>query len=171
MPVNQLSKYRHIFIAIALFCLAFLLYSRSQYRSLMDSKWAIHIASSMINSGDINMDEYEPIVSDNHYSGTTRTSVEGQLLPYFPIGNSILIIPLVWIINICNKHPHTILICYPYKILPHHLSPPWLHPFCIALDGNSLIIPLPSWASSFLHLPHPPIQLPAVYSGSMAHLC
>ncbi len=99
MKTSHLSKYQHAFIAITLFFLTFLIYFRSQNTFTSDSMWAVHIASSIIHSGNINLDEYEQIVTDQGFFGTIGSKVNGHILPRFPVGNSILTIPIVWIIE------------------------------------------------------------------------
>lgn len=99
METSHLSQRQHTLIAIALFFLTFLIYFRSQNTFISDSTWAVHIASSIINSGNINLDEYEQLVVDQGYFGVIRNKNTGHLLPQFPVGNSILIIPVMWVIE------------------------------------------------------------------------
>ena len=97
MDSSRLTKYHHAFIAIALFLLTFFIYFYSQNTFVSDSMWAVHIAGSIINSGDINLDEYEQLVAERNFFGVIRNEIKGHILPQFPVGNAILAIPVVWV--------------------------------------------------------------------------
>lgn len=103
MKHNRLIKHQHTLIAVGLFCLTFSVYFYSQNRFIKDSRWAIHVASSIINAGDSDLNEYQQVAKNINFTSTREH--DEQLFSYFPIGNSILILPIVWIIEQTSQHP------------------------------------------------------------------
>ena len=103
MKPNRLLKHQHTLIAIGLFCLTFFVYFYSQNRFIKDSRWAIHVASSIINAGDSDLNEYRQVAENINFTSTAGYG--DQLFSYFPVGNSILILPIVWIIEQTSQRP------------------------------------------------------------------
>ena len=142
METNSLSRRQHAIVATFLFFLTFLVYWRSQNTFISDTMWAVHITSSIINSGDINLDEYEQVVEERAFYGLVDKRNNGHILPYFPVGNSILAIPIVWIIENIKQFPDQ----QSFSTYLQQTSP--LDPFLIAIQHFSaslitaLIIPV-----------------------------
>jgi len=104
--INALSsRIRHTAIAAAVFLLVFSIYMLSSNTHLSDSLWAVHVTSSLLNAGDIDLDEYAQIVEEADFYGVHNKTVNERLLPSYPIGNSILIIPLLWVIEQFKQFP------------------------------------------------------------------
>jgi len=63
-----------------------------------DSRWSIHTAMSIINDGDIDLDEYRGhVIRETDYSYEGRN---GHLYSIFPIGTSLIAVPFVWAIDV-----------------------------------------------------------------------
>jgi hypothetical protein len=61
-----------------------------------DSTWSIHLALSLIREGDLDLDEYEPIVPMNDH----RTElVGGHRYSYFPVGAPLVAAPFVAVLD------------------------------------------------------------------------
>jgi len=115
----RLIKHQHLFIAFILFCFTFFVYFHSQNRFVKDSRWAIHVASSMINAGDADLNEFRQVAANINFTSTASSG--GQLFSYFPVGNSILILPIVWVVEqIHNLSASQTFYEYLQQTSPHH---------------------------------------------------
>jgi hypothetical protein len=85
-------KLRDALFALPLFLLVFEVYVTSPAHESMDSRYSIHLANSIITEGNLDLDEYSSNIVTNDYR-TER--VDGHLYSYFPIGNSVLAVPLL----------------------------------------------------------------------------
>ena len=81
--------------ALLVFVAVFVGHSGSCVRQFTDSRWAIHIAMSMIRDGNVDLDEYAP-VRENDYALTRR---DGHWRSVYPVGTSLLCVPLVFVMD------------------------------------------------------------------------
>ncbi|MHB8967058.1 MAG: hypothetical protein ACYC5A_08155 [Thermoleophilia bacterium] len=65
-----------------------------------DSRWSIYTTMSMIDEGDIDLDEYGPMLEQNGYYMTDR--IDGHYYSQFPVGVSVLVLPVVFIYDAFN---------------------------------------------------------------------
>jgi hypothetical protein len=66
-------------------------------RSVMDSIWTVPIAMSIIEQGNVDLDEYRNSVTARQFFGAEI--IQTHIQPYFPIGTPVLIMPFVYIIS------------------------------------------------------------------------
>jgi hypothetical protein len=86
-------------IAPFLFLLVFGVYSTSPVHHSMDSRWSIHLAKSIITEGDLDLDEYNSIISPDDF----RTEwINGHRYSYFPIGTPVLAVPFVYFCSLVD---------------------------------------------------------------------
>lgn len=81
--------------ALLVFVAVFVAHSGSCVRQFTDSRWAIHIAMSMIRDGDVNLDEYAPARQDDLY----LTQRDGHWRSVYPVGTSLVCVPLVYVMD------------------------------------------------------------------------
>ncbi len=93
------SKSISIVVAFTVTIGIFWVYFLSPHSALADPIWAIHMSSSLLNSGDIYLDEFEPLMEKTTFYGTSPKISDTHLVPYFPYGNSITILPIMWVIE------------------------------------------------------------------------
>lgn len=125
---------RNLLLPVFLFLLAFFVYLRSDVSALADPLWAIHISASLLQSGDVNLDEYEALVVDVNYFGAIPKNADGHIQPFFPVGNSVLIAPLVWLIGLVDKpEGATSFYSYIQKTSPYDLHLRFIQRFTASL--------------------------------------
>ncbi len=66
-----------------------------------DSRWTIHLALSVIREGNLDLDEYKPIMTPDDYAVFTY---QGHKYSLYPIGTPLLAIPLVFIYNLIDPN-------------------------------------------------------------------
>jgi hypothetical protein len=87
-------------IPLLLFLLGFLIYYLGPARPLTDPLWAVHVSGTIIWDGDLEMSEFREIAAAAEYYGLHLDFAEqGDMLPFFPVGVSILSAPFVWILG------------------------------------------------------------------------
>jgi hypothetical protein len=92
-------KRRDALLALLLFFLVFGVYATSQVTQSMDSRWSIHLARSIIKERNLDLDEYQQIISPGDYK---TEWVNGHLYSFFPIGNSVLAVPFLYICDVVD---------------------------------------------------------------------
>ncbi len=95
--LTRFRKRDDFLLALLSFVVVLLVYVNSSNTPLSDSLWAVHISSSLLNTGDIDLDEFEQFVDIANNFGVLSKKVDGRILPYFPIGNSIIGAPVLWV--------------------------------------------------------------------------
>ncbi|MBE0429019.1 MAG: hypothetical protein IBX61_04005 [Thermoleophilia bacterium] len=81
-------------IASLILAIVVLVYSISM-PVVADSRWSVHTAMSVIKEGNINLNEYRQVLAANNYYMIENH--EGNLYNRFPIGVSLMVVPLVFI--------------------------------------------------------------------------
>ena len=85
---------KYLLLAL-IFALVFAIHYSSDVSTSFDSRWSIHVAASLLNEGNINLDEYSSMLKiGNEYSIET---VNGHKYTIFPYGSSILAVPFVYL--------------------------------------------------------------------------
>ncbi len=72
-------------------------FSWSPITTSFDSKWAIHTTMSLIREGDTDLDEYEQVVE--RYRDHTIEGIDGHLYTIYPVGTSLLAVPVVFVVD------------------------------------------------------------------------
>lgn len=81
--------------ALLVFVAVWVGHSAGGVTQFADSRWAIHIAMSLIRDGDVNLDEYAP-ARENDFFLTQR---DGHWRSIYPVGTSLLCVPLVFVMD------------------------------------------------------------------------
>jgi hypothetical protein len=81
---------------------AFAVFVASPVRTVSDSRWAIPAAISLERHGDLDLDEYRPIVHRELDYAVRRH--HGHTYYFFPYGTSVLIAPVVWLADVAAGH-------------------------------------------------------------------
>lgn len=90
------------FAAVAVVCLAFAVFAASPVQTVSDSRWAIPAAVSLERHGDLDLDEYRPIIHRELDYGVRQA--KGHTYYFFPYGTSVLIAPVVWLADVGGGH-------------------------------------------------------------------
>ncbi len=83
-------------VATCIFCIVFLAHLSSPIMFSPDSKWSLPTAKSIIKEGNTDLDEYKVYMEPNDYR---IESIEHHLYNIFPLGASIIAIPIVFFTN------------------------------------------------------------------------
>jgi hypothetical protein len=83
--------------ALAVFLSIFLLHSLSPVPNSADSRWSVLVASSILDHGDVNLDEYRTLVEASGNYGVEF--VNGHIYNWYPLGTPLLATPFVWAIR------------------------------------------------------------------------
>jgi hypothetical protein len=70
----------------------------------VDSIWSIPIARSVLNEGNVNLDEYADLLARNHFFGIE--SIDHHYYSFFPIGASLLAVPVIGVLDAAGIRPH-----------------------------------------------------------------
>jgi hypothetical protein len=87
-----------LLIFILVWCTHFL----SQTITVTDSVWVLPLSMSMIREHNTNLDEYRQLIEAKHYYGVEN--INGHYYYMLPIGTSLLIAPVIKIIDYCCAH-------------------------------------------------------------------
>jgi hypothetical protein len=88
-----------------IFCAVFLIHLSSGVMTSFDSRWTIPTTRSIIREGNTDLDEYREIIEHGDYR---VEEIGGHLYSIFPIGVSVVALPLIWVFNdqvIMNSYP------------------------------------------------------------------
>ena len=86
------------FRLLLIFFVVLLVHVESKTVTSGDSRWFIPTAISIINHRDIDLNEYADRIRSDSYYGIQRLS--GNYYNIFPVGTSILSLPIVWLIDV-----------------------------------------------------------------------
>lgn len=86
-------------IAALLFFMVLLLHASSANVTSTDSAWAIHTAMSLVQQGNTDLDEYRDLIARTPDLDYTIESVNGHLYTPYPLGASLLAVPVVFVID------------------------------------------------------------------------
>lgn len=94
-PSLQTSADRRVVFAVVLF--TFVLHAISPVTTSTDSAWTFHVAASILQEADVDLDEYRPVMDlDLDY----RLRVIGDhVYYYYPVGTPVLVAPFVLLTN------------------------------------------------------------------------
>lgn len=79
-----------------LFCSIVLINLSSPVKFAPDAKYSIHTARSIVTEFDIDLDEYSHLIKNDDYR---IEYINGHIYPYFPIGPSIMAVPIASLFN------------------------------------------------------------------------
>ena len=86
-------------IAALLFFMVLLSHASSANVTSTDSAWAIHTAMSLVQQGNTDLDEYRDLIARTPDLDYTIESVNGHLYTPYPLGASLLAVPVVFVID------------------------------------------------------------------------
>ena len=93
--VAQITADRPIIASLLL--LTFAIHALSPVTTSTDSAWTFHVAASMLREGNVNLDEYRPVMDlDLDYR---LRQVNGHVFYYYPVATPLLVAPAVVLIN------------------------------------------------------------------------
>src|SRR5512146_2296993 len=84
-------------VALAIIVIAWTIYALSPVTTSTDSAWTFHVAASILQQHNINLDEYRSLI-DLKLDYRMRV-VEGHIYSYYPVATPLLVTPAVWLIN------------------------------------------------------------------------
>lgn len=91
---------RTALIAGLLAVLSFAVYVASSVVTIGDSRWVIPSAISLERHGDLNLDEYRPLIYGERLMGYRE--LKGHTYNFFPYGTSLLVTPVVWLTDVAT---------------------------------------------------------------------
>ena len=80
-----------------IFLLTFVIHAMSPVTTSTDSAWTIHVAASILREGNINLDEYRPLM--NLQLDYRLREFRGHIYDYYPVATPALVAPVVWLAN------------------------------------------------------------------------
>jgi hypothetical protein len=97
------SQLKSIFFPMLVFGIAFAGYLITPRSSQVysDSRWSIHLALSIIREGNLNLDEYNRLITPDDYAIQT---LQGHKYSFYPIGAPLLALPFVFVYNLINPN-------------------------------------------------------------------
>ncbi len=81
----------------AVFIVSVAAYLLSPVTTSTDSAWTFHVAASILQEGNFNLDEYRQIINLN--LDYRMRVVDGHIYSYYPVATPLLVTPVVWIVN------------------------------------------------------------------------
>ena len=66
-----------------------------------DSRWSIHLALSIVREGNLNLDEYNRMITPDDYAIQT---LQGHKYSFYPVGVPLLAVPFVFAYNLINPN-------------------------------------------------------------------
>lgn len=94
MAMGKLNQ--TIIILMIFFTVLFIYCSRTIF-PLADSRWTIHIANSLIQEGNVDLDEYQDILKKHGFYAIEKH--KGHFYSMFPVGVSFLAVPVVCVLD------------------------------------------------------------------------
>ncbi len=95
-------KPRLLPLLASIFLVVFFFHVRSKNITSGDSRWFIPVAVSILNHGDINLDEYHERIQE--YNRYAIHRVDGHDYNLFPIGTTIMSLPFVWAVDVMLEY-------------------------------------------------------------------
>jgi len=95
------NKFPQYLTLILIFLFTYIIHAISPVTTSTDSAWSFHIAASILQEQNYNLDEYRNLI-DLKIDYRLRL-VDGHIYSYYPIATPLLITPVVWLIN--NIYP------------------------------------------------------------------
>jgi hypothetical protein len=77
--------------------LFWIVYALSPVTTSTDSAWTFHVAASILQQRNINLDEYRSLI--NLQDDYRMRVVDGHIYSYYPVATPLLVTPAVWMIN------------------------------------------------------------------------
>lgn len=84
-------------ILIAIFLITYVIHIISPVTTSTDSAWSFHLAASILQERNTDLDEYRNLINMN--IDYRLRLVNGHIYSYYPIATPLLITPIVWLIN------------------------------------------------------------------------
>ena len=84
-------------IVPAILVVFWIIYALSPLTTSTDSAWTFHVAASILQHHDINLDEYRGLI--NLQVDYRMRVVDGHIYSYYPVATPLLVTPAVWLIN------------------------------------------------------------------------
>ncbi|HEX2254516.1 MAG TPA: hypothetical protein VHQ65_14700 [Thermoanaerobaculia bacterium] len=99
-----MTPWRRIAPALAVFLVVAGVYLDSKVTASFDSKWALHEALSLARRGDLDLEEYRPLVPAGDYRVVEVAGPGGdpRLRSYFPPGTAVLAAPWVAVADLAS---------------------------------------------------------------------
>ncbi len=96
VPTLRVSRVDAIAVA-AIIVVCWIVYAVSPLTTSTDSAWTFHVAASILQQHNINLDEYRNLI-DLKVDYRMRV-VDGHIYSYYPVATPLLVTPAVWLIN------------------------------------------------------------------------
>ncbi len=96
LPAVRISRAEPLILA-GIVILFWIVYALSPLTTSTDSAWTFHVAASILQQHNINLDEYRNII-DLKLDYRMRV-VDGHIYSYYPIATPLLVTPAVWLVN------------------------------------------------------------------------
>jgi hypothetical protein len=82
---------KNVFLYIILILIFIFYYNTPSNKGGSDNRWYLHTTKSIVNEGNLNLNEYKDLIIENNYY--TIHIINNNYYNYFPYGNSIFAIP------------------------------------------------------------------------------
>ncbi len=94
---NRIGRFNRNLILLGICLFVFAVDAVSPVTTSTDSAWTLHLASSILREGNVNLDEYRSLM--NLQLDYRLRVVDGHIYSYYPIATPLLVTPVVWIVN------------------------------------------------------------------------
>jgi len=92
-----------VVVPLAVFLLVFAVHARSSVVEPTDSLWTLHTATSLLDHGDLDLDEYGPLLQRDHDYAIVHA--KGHAYEYFPSGTAVLTVPILAAGRLLGQEP------------------------------------------------------------------
>jgi hypothetical protein len=86
-----------IAILAGMLAFTFCVHALSPVTTSTDSAWSFHVAASLLQEHNYNLDEYRSII--NLELDYRMRVIDGHIYSYYPIATPVLVAPIVWMVN------------------------------------------------------------------------
>ena len=93
------TSVKPLLISLLVVLVPYAAYVNSRVAQSSDSRWTLHIAASIIQEHNVDLDEYQDVIPSDDYR-TKR--IGGHLYSTFPMGTPLMVVPLVYLYKYAN---------------------------------------------------------------------
>ncbi len=92
-------------VIVLIFLVTLAVHAMSPVTTSTNSGWTFHVAASLLRQGNVNLDEYRPLM--NLSLDYRLREIRGHIYSYYPIATPLLVTPVVWLTNLIYPLSHS----------------------------------------------------------------
>ncbi len=92
-------------VILLVFLVTLAIHALSPVTTSTDSAWTFHVAASVLRQGNVNLDEYRPLM--NLPLDYRLREIRGHIYSYYPVATPLLVTPVVWLTNLIYPLSHS----------------------------------------------------------------